>query len=120
MKKTGFFFIILLGLTRPMAGQEIAPSKKPLRVGVIGLVHDHVNWILGREKRNDIEIVGIAENDRELAVSYAKKYGFNINLVYPTMEEMIEKTKPEAVLAFNNIYDHLNRLLEFRYEVDQC
>jgi hypothetical protein len=32
---------------------------EPLRVGIISLVHDHVGWILGREKFGDIEIVGI-------------------------------------------------------------
>jgi scyllo-inositol 2-dehydrogenase (NADP+) len=30
-----------------------------------------------------------------------------MNIVYSSMEEMIEKTRPEAVLAFNSIYDHL-------------
>jgi len=80
---------------------------KPLRVAVIGLVHDHVNWILGRESKGDIEIVGIAEPNRSLAEVYSKKYGYNMNIVYSTMEEVIEKTKPEAVFAFNAIYDHL-------------
>lgn len=81
--------------------------QKPLRVAVVGLVHTHVHWILGREKRGDIEIVGIAEPNRKLAEQYSKQHGYNMNMVYSSMEEMIEKTKPEAVLAFNTIYDHL-------------
>jgi predicted dehydrogenase len=85
----------------------MTPSKKPLRVGVIGLVHAHVHWILGRENRGDIEIVRIAEPNRSLAEAYSKQHGYSMNLVYSSMEEMIEKTKPEAVLAFNTIYDHL-------------
>lgn len=82
-------------------------QKPPLRVGVVGLVHTHVHWILGRENRGDIEIVGIAEPNRELAQRYAKQHGYSMDIVYPTIEEMLEKTKPEAVLAFNTIYGHL-------------
>jgi predicted dehydrogenase len=81
--------------------------KKPLRVGIVGLVHDHVRWVLGREKMGDIEITGIAEPNHDLAESYSKQYGYTMNIVYSTMEEMIEKTKPEAVFAFNPVYDHL-------------
>jgi predicted dehydrogenase len=87
--------------------QKDSIIHKPLRVAVVGLVHDHVNWILSRENKGDIEIVGIVESNRSLAEEYSKKHGYNMNIVYSTMEEMIEKTKPEAVFAFNSIYDHL-------------
>lgn len=87
--------------------QKDKAVQKPLRIGVIGLVHAHVHWILGRENRGDIEIAGIAEANRELASTYSKQHGYNMNMVYGSMEEMIEKTKPEAVFAFNTIYDHL-------------
>jgi predicted dehydrogenase len=87
--------------------QTDTSSKRPLRVAVVGLVHAHVHWILGREKKGDIEIVGIAEPNRQLAEAYSKQHGYSMSLVYNTMEEMIEKTKPEAVLAFNSIFDHL-------------
>ena len=83
------------------------PVDKPLRVGVIGLVHTHVHWILGREDMGDIEIVGIVEPNRKLAKEYAERHGYSMELVYDTMEEMITKTQPEAVTAFNTIYDHL-------------
>ena len=82
-------------------------SATTLRVGVIGLVHTHVHWILGREKRDDIEIVGIVEPNRELAEDYAKQHGYSMDIVFDTMEEMIDQTKPEAVTAFNTIYGHL-------------
>lgn len=87
--------------------QKDSVIHKPLRVGVIGLVHTHVHWVLGREKRGDIEIVGIAESNKDLAQRYSKQHGYNMNIVYSSMEEMVEKTKPDAVLAFNTIYDHL-------------
>jgi predicted dehydrogenase len=97
-----FIFIVF---AMPLRAQQI--SQKPLRVAVAGLVHDHVHWILGRKNRGDIEIVGIAEPNRALAEKYAKRHGYNMGLVYATLEEMVEKTKPEAVFAFNDIYGHL-------------
>ena len=83
-------------------------NDNPLKVGVIGLSHDHVNWILGREDRGDIEIVGIVEPNRTLAERHSKRHGFSMDLVYDTIEEMVEATQPEAVTAFNSIYDHLS------------
>jgi predicted dehydrogenase len=82
-------------------------GTKPLRVAVVGLVHDHVHWILGRKSRGDIEVVGYADANTALAERYAKQYNLDRKLFYTSMEEMIEKTRPEAVLAFNSIYDHL-------------
>ncbi|MBT8178952.1 MAG: Gfo/Idh/MocA family oxidoreductase [Eudoraea sp.] len=86
---------------------QVKSDKKPLRVGVVGLVHTHVHWILGREDRGDIEIVGIVEPNRELAMRYAQQHGYSMDLVYDSMEEMVLAVSPEAVTAFNTIYDHL-------------
>ena len=70
-------------------------------------MHTHVHWILGREKVGDIEIVGIVEPNRDLAERYSKQHGYSMDIVYETIEEMVEAQKPEAVTAFNTIYDHL-------------
>lgn len=82
-------------------------QEEPLRIGVAGLTHTHVHWILGREDIGDIEIVGIAEPNRDLAQRYADQHGYSMDLVYDSLEEMIAATKPEAVTAFGTIYDHL-------------
>uniref|UniRef100_UPI004047DBFC Gfo/Idh/MocA family protein n=1 Tax=Roseivirga sp. TaxID=1964215 RepID=UPI004047DBFC len=84
----------------------------PLKVGVIGLTHTHVHWILGRENIGDIEIVGIVEPNRELAQRYADQHGYSMNIVFNTMTEMIAAKKPEAVTAFGTIYEHLE-VVEF-------
>ena len=85
-----------------------APSPKPLRVAVVGLVHSHVHWILGREDRGDIEIVGIVEPNRELAQRYANQHGYSMDLEYDDLVAMLDEIQPEAVTAFNTIYDHLS------------
>ncbi|MHA4871844.1 hypothetical protein ACXZ1M_29530 [Duganella sp. PWIR1] len=42
-----------------------AADSAPLRIGVVGLTHTHVHWLLGREQLKDIEIVGIVEKNRD-------------------------------------------------------
>ena len=98
--------LLLLALAGPSAAAQPGAAV-PVRVGVAGLTHTHVHGLLGREKRGDIEIVGIAEPNRELAQRYTKQYGLPMSLVYSTLEEMLEKTKPQAVAAFGSIYEHL-------------
>jgi len=80
---------------------------EPLRVAIIGLVHTHVHWILGREKVGDIEIIGIVEPNRELAQQYSEQHGYSMDLVYPSMEALWTEKQPEAVFDFGRIYDHL-------------
>ena len=80
---------------------------KPLRVGVVGLVHSHVHQILRLKNQGDFEIVGIAEPNRELAERFAKQYGFSMTLVHASTEAMLDQTKPEAVTDFGRIIGHL-------------
>ncbi|OGX81057.1 Gfo/Idh/MocA family protein [Hymenobacter coccineus] len=100
------FSLLFLLTTSPPAGAQTKPAG-PVRVGVAGLTHAHVHGILGRAKRGDLEIVGIAEPNRALAERLAKQYGFSMKLVYSSLDEMLKKTKPEAVTAFGSIYEHL-------------
>lgn len=83
------------------------PQPEQIRLGIAGLTHTHVHWLLGREDQEDVEIVGIVEPNRELAQRYASQYGFSMDLVYNNLEEMIAATNPEAVAAFGTIYQHL-------------
>jgi predicted dehydrogenase len=85
----------------------VGQEHKPLRIGVAGLTHGHVGWILGY-KKSDVEVVGIAEPDRMLAERMSKKFGFSMDIVYANLGDMLDKTKPEAVTAFNPIYQHLD------------
>jgi len=95
-----FTLIILVSL-------NVFAQNEPLKIGVVGLTHGHVHWILGREDRGDIQIVGIVEPNQDLAERYSKQHGYPMSIVFNTIEEMITKTHPQAVTAFGNIYDHL-------------
>ena len=102
-----FMYLPMSVIAESAATPRLAAKELPLRVGVVGLVHTHVHWILGREDRGDIQIVGIVEPNRELARRYSEQHGYSMDIVYDSLEEMVEAVQPEAVTAFNSIYDHL-------------
>lgn len=84
-----------------------AETSRALRVGIVGLVHGHVTGFLEQSRHNpEIEIVGIAEPDQKLASSYALRYGFKPELLFADLEDMLQKSHPQAVLVYTNTYDH--------------
>jgi predicted dehydrogenase len=88
-------------------GKVVLKDKSPVRIGVAGLTHGHVSWILQRPNRGDIEIVGIAEPDEQVVQRYAQQFGFKLDLVYQDLATMLDETHPEAVVAFGSVYEHL-------------
>ena len=94
-------------------------EKAPLRVALAGLVHGHASGFFDQfQHREDLQVVGIAEADRQLAAQFAKSYGLAASLFYSDLEEMLKATHPQAVLAYTNTYDH-RRVVEIcaRYGV---
>lgn len=83
-------------------------QQKPLRLAIAGMTHDHVNQILNQPKREGCELVGFAEPNRELALRLLKRANLPENLWFASLDELIQKAKPEAVCAFGSIYDHLS------------
>ena len=80
---------------------------KPVRIAIARMTHDHIGFILNRENKTDLQIVGIYEPDRKLAEQYAVKFHFDTALIYNDLGKMLDKVKPEGVVAFGSIYDHL-------------
>lgn len=102
MKYSLVFLTILQLLSMELFGQ-----REPLEIGVVGLTHTHVHWIFGSASKEDFSIVGIVEPNKELAQRYATRYKFSMDIVYNTIEDLIEARQPAAVTAFGTIYDHL-------------
>ena len=82
-------------------------SQQPVRIGIAGLTHDHVHGFLNNTPKDDFILVGIAESNRDLSKRYAERYGFDIGIVYEDLDEMLDKVKPDGVLAFNSVFGHL-------------
>ncbi len=110
MKKITLLAILLIiGITLNNVAtyaQQKPTEKEPLKLGIVGLVHAHVHWILGYEGK-DVEIVGIVEPNRDLASRLCKQYNIPLSIVYDNLDQLLLKAKPEAVSAFNTTYDHL-------------
>jgi len=86
--------------------QTSTAQVAPVRVGIAGLTHGHVNGVFRRPTHSDIEIVGIAEADRQVAARYSEQYALAPELMFDNLETMIEHVQPTAVLAFGSVYDH--------------
>ena len=104
MKKIVTFIVFILCF---QGIPSYAQDTNDVKIGIAGLVHGHVHGILRQVQEGKINLVGIAERDQLLAEQYAERYGFSMDLVYPTVAEMIEATRPEAVTAFTTTRDHL-------------
>ena len=101
--------VLLLGVVCLFCLQfSYAQSDMPVRIGIDGLSHDHVHGLLNKYKeRADIQIVGIAESNKEKARALSDRYGFDMSMVYDDLVTMVE-AKPEGVVAFNSIHGHLS------------
>ena len=113
---------VLAGANADSRGQTQPAAKKeeaPLRVALAGLAHGHAFGFFDQfQKRTDLQVVGIAEGDHQLAAQFAKSYGLAAGLFHSDLEEMLKATHPQAVLAYTNTYDH-RRVVEIcaRYGV---
>ena len=84
-----------------------AANAQILRVGVAGLNHDHAYGLMHQLQRGEVIIIGIAEPDEQLVARYKKSFQLPDSLFYKTVPDMLEHIKPDAVLAYNAIADHL-------------
>jgi predicted dehydrogenase len=99
--------VIALTLCACLASASDRNSSAPLRVGIAGLVHGHVGGFFEHSLHlPEIQLVGIAEPDQQLSTRYADQFGIDKGLLFPSLEAMLEKTHPQAVLVYSNTFDH--------------
>lgn len=78
-----------------------------LQLGVVGMVHGHVEGVLWADaNRDDITIVGIVEPDRAVFDGFAAKYRLDPALRFDSLDAMLEARKPEAVSVMSSIRAH--------------
>ncbi len=97
-----------------------AQPGSPMRVGIVGLVHGHVEGFLkggaltpagGILNRPDVQLVGIVEPDQKLFDSYAQRYRLSASLHFRNVQEMVSQAHPRAVLVFTAPSEH-RRVIE--------
>lgn len=100
--KTYIFFALCLLVVTTARTQNA-----PVRMGIVGMTHDHVKGILNNPKHDGMLLVGFAEPNKALALRYLKEAKLPDSLWFPSLELMIEKAKPEAVCDFRSTFEHL-------------
>lgn len=86
---------------------NISFSQQPMQVVLAGLTHDHVSGVLQQHRSGKVHIIGIAESNRELIERIKKRYQLPDSIFYPDLRTALQKRKPEAVMAFNAIAEHI-------------
>ena len=82
-------------------------GEPPFRAAVVGLVHRHAEGFFEQNlRRPDLQIVGVAEQDTALASEYASRFSLDRSLMFSSLEEMLQKTHPQAALVYTNTLDH--------------
>ncbi len=82
-------------------------SAKPIRVAVVGLVHDHARGLFGPLAQNpNVQLVAVVESDQALVQRYTVRYHLDSGLFYSDLERMLDQQHPDAVLVYTDIADH--------------
>lgn len=95
----------LFALPFPSPAEQTPGTR--LKVIVVGMTHDHVHGILQYYKSGKVDIIAIAEPNQALINRYKKSYQLSDQLFFPTLTAALKGKKPDAVLAFNAIDEHL-------------
>jgi len=84
-----------------------AIAQKKLNVVVAGLNHDHVYLIMNSYEKGEVNIIGISEHNPELINRFKSRYKLPDTLFGSDLTAMLKRHKPDVVLAYNAIIDHL-------------
>jgi predicted dehydrogenase len=82
-------------------------AQESIRVVIAGLSHDHINPIIQSYVNGDIQIVGIHETDQQLVDRFKKNFKLDDSLFSTDLKKLLRDKKPDAVLAYNAIAEHL-------------
>jgi predicted dehydrogenase len=84
-----------------------AQKDAAVKVVVAGTSHGHSGWILNKLDRPEMQVIGIYEPDQDLAEKQSARYKIPKELFFNDLKMALDKLKPEAVLAFGPIKEHL-------------
>lgn len=109
MKYFSRFFLLILFFC--FSGFVLFAQQKdtsPLRLAVAGVSHGHLWEVINRIDRGDFEVVGVYEKDDDLRKNNGLAGKLNPNIFYADLGKMLDQAKPEVVVAYGSIYDHLS------------
>ncbi|NDV67318.1 Gfo/Idh/MocA family protein [Dysgonomonas sp. 25] len=107
MNKNRIFLllILLVSLVMSLSAQK---QSEPLRLAVAGVSHGHIWEVVSRIDRGDFTVVGVYEQDDFLRKNNGLVDKVANSKFYGDLSRMLDETKPEVVVAYGSIYDHLS------------
>ena len=85
----------------------IAMADSPLRIGVSGVAHGHLWNLINAMHRGDFVIVGVAEENDDFRAHNNLVGRLPKEKFYASVEEMLDKEKPEVVVDYGSILHHM-------------
>src|SRR6266581_1332381 len=86
---------------------QCAEEEGPVRFAIIGLSHDHAGGFIPRARnRQDIQLVGIVESNRDLVTRYADRFKLSNDLFFGSLDELLARTNIQAVATFTSTFEH--------------
>ena len=115
-------FVMLVLLVMQVNLTSCSAVGVPMKVGIVGLVHGHVDGFLkggaltpagGILNRPDVQLVGIVEPDQGLFDAYAQRFHLAASIHFVSIQEMVRQAHAEVVLVFTAPSEH-------RRVVEEC
>ena len=82
-------------------------AQHKLNVVVAGLNHDHVYQVMNSYAKGEVNIIGISESNGNLITKFKQRYKLPDSLFVEDLTALLKRRKPDFVLAYNAINDHL-------------
>ena len=103
--RTLAFALLSSLLSGPIQAQ--ASAQPPLRVAVVGLVHDHVIGLFkALAAHPEMQLVGVSDPNPELRKKYASANQLPESLLFASEETMLTSTHPQVILVYTSIAGH--------------
>ena len=82
-------------------------AAEPFRIAVAGVTHDHLGGVVSQLREGDIQVVGVWESDARYLHNNSLTRMLPENVFYADLGKMLDETRPEAVVAYGSIKEHL-------------
>lgn len=104
MKRLGLLLLILFFSVSLSAQTE----DRPLKIAVCGVSHGHLGDLMARFDRGDFNIVGVWEENANYRMRNILAAALPKEKFYSDLGTMLDEVKPEAVVAYGSILDHMS------------
>jgi predicted dehydrogenase len=107
LKNVRFYLLAALLFALASTPAKLHAADKPIRVAIVGLVHDHAMGLFGPLAKNpNVQLVAVVESDQALIARYTARFHLDSKLFYSDLDHMLEQQHPDAVLVYTDIQDH--------------